>query len=155
MRAYMRRKRAGQSTTTPRPPKPKSDGPSQRVINQIAYWACNPWRARGIGPQVIDGLVLDNDESWQEACRRHKVLTEERRAKREREKLEAAKPTTRYCSFCHEPTTIERMFWGDETGYPLICDVCVAAAATAIAEHKVDFDRIVAEGAQRGQDAAT
>jgi hypothetical protein len=52
---------------------------------------------------VIDGLVLDNDASWLEACRRHKVLSEERRAGREREKLAAARPRPRECSFCSEP----------------------------------------------------
>jgi hypothetical protein len=133
MREWMRRKRAGLPTTTPKS-KPKSDRPRQRVIDQIAYWARNPSRQSTLAIKVLDGLVLDNDASWLEACRRHKVLSEERRAERDRAKLKATKPRPRECSFCGEPAAADRLLIGDR--FPLICETCVAEAAVAIAKHR-------------------
>ena len=143
MRDYMRRKRAGLPTAKSTADKPAGGErewkPTKRVINQIAYWArvrasAAPWRLRAIGDRVIDGLTLDTDESWMEACRRYKALKDERRAEREKEKEQAAKPKPRYCLFCREPESTERIFVGH--GVFLICEKCIAEAAAVVASAK-------------------
>jgi hypothetical protein len=83
-----------------------------------------------------DRIIHMTDSIWEELVRRYRALTEKRRIEREREKEEAAKPTPRYCSFCREPTTSKRMFWGDENWSLLICETCVATAAASFAEHR-------------------
>ena len=145
MREYMRRKRAGQpTTTTPPKPKPKAEWePSQCIINEIDHWrrmrAHRLTSLRGLGARVIEGLTLDSDESWMEACRRYKAFTDERRANRGKEKQAAAeaaaeaaaKPKVRHCWFCREPTSTKRIFVGD--GALVICEICIAEAATIVA----------------------
>jgi hypothetical protein len=141
MREYMRRKRAGLPTRKPKPPKPKPEWkPRQRVIDQINGW--QHLRARGLlsglGSRVIDGLTLDTDESWMEACRRYEAYSDERRANREKEKQEAAgaaaKPKVRYCLFCNEPESTKRIFVGD--GFWIICENCISEAAAIVAHQR-------------------
>jgi hypothetical protein len=143
MREYMRRKRAGLPTTKPKLPRPKAEWkPSQRIIDQIDHWrhlrAHRPWRLRRFGERVIDGLTLDTDESWMEACRRYEAYSDERRANREKEKQEAAeaaaKPNVRYCLFCNEPESTKRIFVGD--GFWIICENCIAEAAAMVADQR-------------------
>jgi hypothetical protein len=140
MRDYMRRKRAGQQTTKPKAPWE----PSQRMINEITHWrylrANRPRDLRGISREIIEGLTLDNDDSWQEACRRYKMLHDEqrreRRERREQREREEREGKVRHCSFCREPTSTERFFYGDQFDFPLICEVCVAEAAAVFAKQR-------------------
>jgi hypothetical protein len=82
MREYMRRKRAGLPTRK----EPKERRPSAGMISRIEYWArlrqSRPWRLYGTGRKVIDGLALDTDDSWMEACRRYKAILDERRERK-------------------------------------------------------------------------
>lgn len=144
----MRRRRAGLPTATPKSPRPKPDEPSQSVIYQISRWVsqANSWRLRGIGAQVLKGMTFEPDENgkihltdarWEELWRRYKMVTEERRAERKREQLEAleaAKPKPRCCSFCIEPIPDGCLSYGDRTLW--ICETCITTAAAAIAQHR-------------------
>ena len=132
MKDYMRRMRAGEPTVKPKPPWQ----PTQRMIDQIAYWARKPrWRRPSdIADRVLDGLTLDNDESWMEACRRYKTLTDERKRERQVEREKEKQPPVWHCLFCNEPTTTKRWFFGERSR--IICEVCVdEVAGRKIREH--------------------
>ena len=122
MRDYMRRKRLGLPTVNPKP----EWKPNQRIIDEIAYWARHPLRTRGMGWRVIDGLTLDNDASWMEACRRYKAIIDERRAARKARKQEPPPPPVRCCMFCGKPKTARRILIGN--GFTFICQQCATKA---------------------------
>jgi hypothetical protein len=124
-REYMRRRRAGLPTATPKPPKEWK--PTQRILDQIAQWISvadrQPWRLGELGRQVLAGLTFEPDENgkihvtddiWAELCRRYKQFADERRAECQKEKEEAAKPTPRCRSFCRKPSSLERIMWGTD-----------------------------------------
>ena len=145
-REYMRRKRAGLPTAKPKP----EWQPTERMIDEIKWWAQHPWKAGATGRQVIAGLILDNDESWMEACQRYKAITDERRAKRkadkEREKKLDEERKILRCSFCDKPMTeTGKIQWfgmgyerrdGTKVYDAIICEPCVTEAAEKFAKHK-------------------
>jgi hypothetical protein len=123
MREYMRRKRAGLPTVKPK----KEWEPSQRMIREIEHWAKYPKRTRGMGRQVINGLTLDNDTSWMEACRRYKAILDKRWAEaKERKRLASLPPPPKCCSFCGKPQSSRRILVGDR--YTFICQQCATKA---------------------------
>lgn len=115
-RDYMRRKRAGEPIAKPKP----EWQPTQSMIDEVHYWFSvklgrRPWELRGIGRQVVDDLMPNNDDgtpneaSWEEAMRRYKALRDQQRANRKRAKAERdAPPPPECCSFCGEPKSANR-----------------------------------------------
>jgi ClpX C4-type zinc finger len=144
-REYMRRRRAGLPTAKPRQ---KAEWkPSRRTVEQVSHWVRvahhRPWRLRGLGAQVLagmtfvpdqDGKIQMTDAVWAELCRRYKTLTDQRRAEREREREEAAKPRPPRCMFCGEAKSPQRIMVGN--GSRLICEQCVAESAAIVAEQR-------------------
>jgi hypothetical protein len=107
------------------------------LIDEIAYWARRgEGRLRGRGRRIIEGLTFDNDdnnESWEEACRRYTSeldaarLRAKEKAKCERE---AATKKIRHCTFCSEAQSPERRMCGNEWAF--ICDQCIREATTVL-----------------------
>jgi hypothetical protein len=130
-RLYMRRRRARLPTKAPKAPKEWE--PSQRVIDDITRWISRPrWRLRGLGAQVLEGFTFEPDQNgkihlsddvWEKLCRRYEALVDERRAVRETEKEEAAKPKPKRCLFCSKPASPDLILVGD--GGRSICEMCV------------------------------
>jgi hypothetical protein len=148
-REYMRRKRAGLPTAIK--PKPREWKPTQRMIDELEWWAKYPSQRRSrIADRVLDGLILDNDESWWEACRRYKRLQDERRAERkadkEQEKKFEEERKILHCSFCREPMTeTDKPRWmgmgyerrdGTKVYDAIICEPCVTEFAKKFAKQK-------------------
>jgi hypothetical protein len=130
-RNFMRRKRAG---LPPVESKPKPEWrPSQRIIDEIQHWRWlrehQSWRLGARGEKIIDGLALDTDESWNEACRRYKADRDAARARSKAMRTQtAAAPVKREvrCTFCNEMRSPERRMVTD--GFSAICEQCARNA---------------------------
>ena len=96
--------------------------------------ARRPWRDNALAARVLDGLTLDNDESWMEACRRYKAHVDEQKRQRQAEREKREQPSVPCCWFCLEPKTTERLFFGDR--WRLICEVCVDEVAANLARER-------------------
>jgi hypothetical protein len=153
MRDYMRRKRAGEPTRTPKAEKPvKPWQPTERMIRNVRHWFSRKLtqssHLRGIGRKVVAGLEPHNEDgsvneaAWDEALQRYRTLRAERRVehKRTQEILDAPPPPKR-CSFCGEPRSEDRLLVGDGR-YQFICEPCTKEAVAAFAKFReIDLAR--------------
>ena len=148
MRDYMRRKRAGEPTRTPKAEKPvKPWQPTERMIGEVRHWFYlklnRSWHLRGIGRKVVAGLdpnnadgTTANEAAWTEALQRYRTLRAERRVERKRtQEILDAPPPPKRCSFCNEPRSEDRPLFGDGR-YQFICEPCAKEAVIAFAKFR-------------------
>jgi hypothetical protein len=138
-RDYMRKRRAGIK------PEPKPIGPRAptaaamfTALEQLDRWTQSkkpfkPPRRPQWADKVLEGGVdLETDEGRREAYQRYQAARAEHRAaleaEREAEARQEAQRKIKRCTFCGKPQSDVANLWGDESGYPLICDQCLVAA---------------------------
>lgn len=140
-RDYMRERRAGK--------KPLLRADWDTISRVIAHWIkypsrCKPEFAAKVLRQ-IESLDLKTEDGTKEACRVYLTVRAEHRAEQlKREREEKAKRAAEWeaerrikrCSFCNKPQGDVLRLWGDERGFPLICDQCLALASKDIAAAK-------------------
>ena len=105
-------------------------------------WVGRRWRIRGLGQQLFAELPFADELTWTEenlleACRKLEAMQDQRKAEREQEKLDDAKPRPVRCFFCYETASPDRILVGQEGGRS-ICETCVAEAAAIIAKQKAE-----------------